>query len=134
MILINIGTERKEVQAMLARLDHRVKNLRPAMSVVGQVVRGSVIRNFMVGGRPEKWKPSVRAKKQGGKTLVDTGRLRSSIASRAFPDHVEIGTNVQYAVMHQLGTRFFPARPFLVVQEEDWPEIDAAFARHILRR
>jgi len=134
MILINVGTERREVQAMLARIDRRAKNLRPVMRVVGQVVRSSVVRNFMVGGRPEKWEPSQRVKRKGGKTLVRRGRLRDSIKSRAFPDHVEVGTNVKYAIFHQLGTKHMVSRPFLLVQEEDWPEIDAAFARHILRR
>jgi HK97 gp10 family phage protein len=44
---------------------------------------------------------------------VDTGRLRSSIASDIQGVTATVGTNVEYAVYIELGTRFQPARPFL---------------------
>lgn len=48
---------------------------------------------------------------------VDTGRLRSSINNRIGVDHLgliaTIGTNVDYAIYVELGTRFAPAQPFL---------------------
>jgi len=33
---------------------------------------------------------------------------------------VNFGTRVPYAIFHQEGTRKMPARPFLLVQREDW--------------
>ena len=45
----------------------------------------------------QQWKPSLRAKLQGGETLRDTGRLMASITHRVAGDSVEYGTNVDYA-------------------------------------
>jgi HK97 gp10 family phage protein len=48
---------------------------------------------------------------------VDTGRLRSSIMNQLATDErgllALIGTNVDYAIYQELGTRFMPAQPFL---------------------
>jgi HK97 gp10 family phage protein len=45
---------------------------------------------------------------------VDTGRLRSSIQYN--PGHLEctVGTNVEYAIFQELGTRHVPPHPFLL--------------------
>jgi len=45
---------------------------------------------------------------------VDTGRLRSSITSDADADGVVIGTNVNYAIFQEKGTRHQEGTPFLV--------------------
>lgn len=48
---------------------------------------------------------------------VDTGRLRSSIGTGLGIDndglHVRVGTNVEYAIHQEFGTRFQPGKPFL---------------------
>jgi HK97 gp10 family phage protein len=48
---------------------------------------------------------------------VDTGRLRSSISHQLTVDGqglvAYVGTNVDYAIFQELGTRFMPAQPFL---------------------
>ena len=48
---------------------------------------------------------------------VDTGNLRRSITHElgvsGFDQFVRIGTNVDYAIFQELGTRFHPAHPFL---------------------
>lgn len=48
---------------------------------------------------------------------VDTGRLRSSITNGLAVDgrglHAKVGTNVDYAIYVELGTRFAHAQPFL---------------------
>lgn len=48
---------------------------------------------------------------------VDTGRLRSSISHQVTADGQGlvgyVGTNVNYALYVELGTRFSPAQPFL---------------------
>ena len=63
----------------------------------------------------------------GKKTLVDTARLQNSITARAGADRVIVGTNLVYARIHQMGGMAgrnkkvrIPARPYLMVQEEDW--------------
>lgn len=51
------------------------------------------------------------------KVPVDTGRLRSSIATRLTAEgdsrYVEVGTNVKYAPYVEYGTSKQPAQPFL---------------------
>jgi len=66
----------------------------------------------------------------GKKTLIDTARLQNSVTARAEADRVVIGSNVVYARIHQLGGKAgrnkkvkIPARPYLLVQEEDWTPI-----------
>lgn len=63
----------------------------------------------------------------GKKTLIDTARLQNSITARAGADRVIVGTNLVYARIHQMGGMAgrnkkvrIPARPYLMVQEEDW--------------
>lgn len=76
----------------------------------------------------------------GKKTLIDTARLMNSINSRAYADRVEVGTNVVYAAIHHFGGPAgrgkkvkIPARPYLMVQNEDWREIRAALADYLMK-
>ncbi len=144
------------VERRLRKVLSRMDDLTPAMTECGLVLLGSVARNFKDGGRPVRWKPSARAA-AGGKTLIDTARLKNSMTMRAGRRHVAVGTNVAYAAIHQFGGRInktvavrahrrllvqvfghkvtvrrvrvrahsrkmdikIPARPFLMVQDED---------------
>ncbi len=77
---------------------------------------------------------------------MDTRRLRNSITKKVYFDHVEVGTNVRYAAIHQYGgtikprrkkwLRFksggrwamkkkvkIPARPFIGIGEDDVTDI-----------
>lgn len=58
---------------------------------------------------------STTIKVISGIPLVKTGRLKNSIASMVPADEntAYIGTNVEYAKYHELGTRKLPARHFL---------------------
>lgn len=64
---IAIKVEDDGVQSLLKRLSEKVSDMTPAMQVIGQIVRTSVIRNFEEGGRysgarswrggAKKWEP-----------------------------------------------------------------------------
>ncbi len=163
MTTIDVKIDDKEVKALLTELQTKMKNLTPAFREIGQIVRSSVIKNFMEGGRPEKWKPhaestilgSIRKgyftkkgklrepisrKLRKGKVLINTGRLMKSIKSKAFSDRVEVGTNVIYSAIHQFGGKAgrrgqitIPARPFLLIQDEDWKEIKSALTSYLMK-
>lgn len=132
------------VKDMLAKLQQRVENPKPAFAEIGEIVRSSIIKNFQQSGRPEKWQPLATAtikKKRGGagKTLIDTARLMNSITARAHTDKAVIGTNVIYAAIHQFGGKAgrglkatIPERPFLMVQDEDWTPITEAISRYLV--
>lgn len=107
-------------------------------------------------GRP--WKKSLRAKTTGGQTLVDTGRLKNSITSRATSHGVEVGTNDKRASIHQgnngrdvkikakkakalrfkIGNSWaikksvtIPARPFIGISDDDQEEVTDIINEHI---
>jgi len=80
-------------------------DLSPALRAIGEAMVTSTRLRFASGTGPDgaKWKPSKRALKEGGQTLVLSRRLESSIMANATSSLVEWGTNVIYAAIHQLG-------------------------------
>jgi phage virion morphogenesis protein len=122
----------------LARDLHQVE--RP-LKAIGTYMVGSVQKNFQAQGRPQKWTPLApstlrgrrKGKGSGGPSiLTDTARLKNSIQSKiaiSADPSVSIGSNVKYARRQQegfpkgtgRGHAHTPARPFLVIQDEDVP-------------
>jgi phage gpG-like protein len=68
-----------------------------------QRMERSIYLNFEQGGRPVKWKPSLRAKQTGRKTLLDKHILQNSIFAKATGTGIIIGTPVVYAAIHNFG-------------------------------
>ncbi len=167
---IKVAIDDAKVTGLLDRLKARTRDLTPAMRIIGETIRSSVIKNFMEGGRPNRWKPTkvlstylsytMRKTKSGNhkraytlgggltkaferytagkKTLIDTGRLKNSVTSRAYPGKAIVGTNVVYAAIHQFGGMAgrgrkvkIPIRPFLMVQDEDWPVIRRTIEKYL---
>jgi len=100
--MIKITIDDRKVQTLLKDLQGRLKDMSPVMKKVAGIMHDAVEENFEKEGRP-KWKPSIRALKQGGKTLQDTGQLASSISSRYDRNSAQVGTNKAYAAVHQFG-------------------------------
>ena len=174
-VSMGIKIEDDRVRGLLTRIQRRMADLTPAMKIIGETVRTSVIRNFEVGGRP-RWKPLspvTLARRKGKKILMRqgfAGGLAGSIHWKAYSDRAVIGTNKIYAAVHQFGAKKgsfgaftftvrehmrrirsggkvrvrehkrtvrlpwgdIPARPFLMVQREDWEEIREALLEHIV--
>lgn len=123
--------------------------------VLGAAMRESTLERFKQSKDPQgkRWRTSIRAADEGGKTLVKSAQLRNSIRVKADATGFAVGTNVIYASTHQLGAkgrtiraktakglRFcigdrwvtakkvrvdIPARPFLGLSEDDMKEIKA---------
>jgi phage gpG-like protein len=88
----------------VAQLVRKVGDLRPVLAQFGIHMIRSVEQTFEAGGRPTAWPPSLRVLLKGGKTLIDTARLKNSVvAAVTGPTTMAIGTNVAYAAAHQLG-------------------------------
>lgn len=100
---IRIDIQDGPAKSLLMELRQRSQDTTPAMRIIGEIVRTSVVKNFEAEGRPTPWKKSKRAIKEGGRTLTKRGRLMNSITAKAGRDSVDIGTNVIYARIHQLG-------------------------------
>ncbi len=128
-VRIDLTVDDREIRASLDRLLKRLADPLPVLEEIGQGLITSTIDRFERERGPDKvsWKKSARAKKQGGQTLTDTGRLRASITGNVRSDGIEIGTNVVYAAIHQFGGEAgprkrrvtLPARPYLGVDDED---------------
>jgi phage virion morphogenesis protein len=145
------------VQARLFALARATGHARPLMERIGAVLESSARKRFRTQAAPDgsTWKPSIRARIKGGKTLIDRGHLRDSITHDADDTHAEIGSNLIYATIHQLGgvisakgggfLKFkipgvgwrqvrsvtIPARPYLGVSEEDRVEMNAQVDRYL---
>jgi len=145
---IKIEVDDKGVKKALQELSERVEDLTPVMRRIGELLVSSVQENFNREGRysepgswrggSKRWQPlapsTIRQRERlgywPGQILTRTGRLKSSINYQAGKDHVVVGTNLIYAAIHQFGGKAgrghranIPARPFLVVQDEDLEEI-----------
>lgn len=167
---INVKIDDREVKELLNRIQRNLRDLTPAMEVIGSTVRTSIVRNFEKSGRP-KWAKHSKVTKErrgkGAKVLMAqgfAGGLAGSINYRADKDSVKVGTNKIYGAVHQFGAKKgsfgsvtanikahlrkgvkvkahtremklpwgdIPSRPFLMVQDEDWTEIQAALSDHI---
>jgi phage virion morphogenesis protein len=143
MIKLSVTLDAEQAKATLTALAGKMKNMTPVMKTVGQLLRASIQRNFEQGGRPQGWirlSPATLKKRRGSKILVDTARLKNSIKVQASSDRVVVGTNVVYAAIHHFGGQAgrgrkvkIPARPFMLVQDEDWKEINSVAADYLLK-
>jgi len=96
------GLER--ARAELRGLWARIRDPHPVLQEFGVHMVRSIEQTFEAGGRPVAWPPSIRARTRGGKTLIDTARLKNSIVPRVeAADTLRIGTTLPYAAAHQLG-------------------------------
>lgn len=157
---IRIKVDDSRFRQALKRLARLAGDLRPTLDAIGFLVAGQTRRRFDEGLAPSgrRWKQSGRAEAQGGQTLLDTGRLRDSIAHRLRgAKAVDIGTNVRYAAIHQFGgeitpktakvLRFrvpgggwvskgrvrIPARPYLGLNRRDIQDIQNLVRRRLAR-
>lgn len=110
--LIEIKVDTKEVQEMLLKLHDRLGDLTPAMKVIGEIVRTSIVRNFEKQGRPGGWAKLTKAtvKMRGASKPIlrrqgFAGGLMGSISASPGKDSVSVGTNKVYAAIHQFGAK-----------------------------
>lgn len=150
-VYVRIGGDREK---LLKRME-KLARLRKAEAgrAMAEALRTAAVERFGTQKSPEgkRWKTSIRAKAEGGKTLTKTAYLKNSIRSEADEKGFAVGTNVIYAATHQLGdtgrtirprkakalrfqvngkwvsakqvTVSIPARPFLGISEEDEAEL-----------
>ncbi len=125
--------------AKLKRLASKAA-LRSAFLEIAARMETATRMRFEAGTDPDgkKWKPSARALKEGGRTLVDTAHLMQSITSRSDDTAALVGSNVIYARIHQLGGKAgrggsadMPARPYLGFSREDKTAITEIFINNL---
>lgn len=132
-------------------------------AALGEVARESTLERFKRSTAPDgrKWRTSIRAAAEGGKTLIQTSQLRNSIRVKSDATGFAVGTNAKHATTHQFGEsgrtirakrakalRFqvdgkwiskkqvrvtIPARPFLGLSDDDMQEMKATVEEFISR-
>lgn len=147
--MISVEVQSEETERLFAELSRRMSDTGPVLDAIGQILVSSTQLRFVDEESPDHvpWQPlssvtlARRRKKGGGaKILRDTGRLASSITYVAGDGSVSVGTNVDYANVHQYGQRKgasgrtkrnspipwgdIPARPFLGINDDDLKSID----------
>ena len=135
---IEIKIDNQEVTQKLLELARRGENLRPLMKNIAGIFAYSTEENFANEGRPDKWldlseKTKKQRKKSGhwpGQILQVSGQLASSINTYYDDESAVIGSNLDYAAIHQLGGQAgknksvsIPARPYLLLTDENLEEI-----------
>ena len=106
MLTASVEDEATRVYFEIAQRMGKSKDL---MAAVGQSLVSSTVRRFATQSGPDgqPWTPLSKAtlKKRGpsAKALLASGRLRQSITFSASAAQVEVGTNLIYARIQQLG-------------------------------
>lgn len=142
---VSMKIDDTEVVAMVDGILKRSQDFTAAMQIIGETALASIQRNFETGGRPGAWAPlsPVTLKSKPNTKILAVkgfaGGLLGSIHPEAGPTKVEIGTNKIYGAIHHFGGKAgrghkvtIPARPYMMVQDEDWVEFNAALEEYYL--
>lgn len=134
--------QRISLQQLINELDitkSQCDNLNPLLNEVSMQLEHVTQESFDKESSPfgDKWTPlsqQTLKNKRGSKILTESSLLQSSINSRvnmqsAMKGSVSIGTNLEYAKIHQFGGKAgrslkvnIPARPFLPFKDGDIPD------------
>lgn len=119
----NVRFDDKHWKGFIRTLDKNVKNPFPILKAAF-ATRGfrDVISHFNAEkGEKGKWKKSQRAKREGGKTLQDTGNLRGGFLPRNIAKHgknsIVFFNPVPYARKHDEGLDGLPQRDFMYLTD-----------------
>ncbi|MCH4573103.1 phage virion morphogenesis protein [Achromobacter xylosoxidans] len=141
----------------MKRLDELIKDMTPALRGIGEYLASSSKDRFGSQTAPDgsAWAPlsewyreSKRANKD--KVLTLNGYLCNTIHWQVFPDQVLVGSNLEYAAIHQFGGIIrpkrakalkvggrvvsqvkIPARPYLGISTDDATESEALVAEYL---
>ena len=127
---IEIEFDNKDVHEKLLNLAKRTENLRPLMKNIAGIFAYSTEENFKEEGRPDKWVDLAESTVEG--------KLAASINTYYDNDSAVIGSNLEYAAIHQLGGQAgknksveIPARPYLFLTNDDYDEILHEINKHL---
>lgn len=145
MSRFTLRTDDKEWQRRAQSLEHGMRDVTPLMRQWGEIAHASITENFEVGGRP-RWKrlSAVTIKRKGhDRPLIGrTGNL-SRIVVQVGQTAVRLGTHPAahaYASIQHYGGHagrnlkvLIPARPYMVLRDEDRAEMEETTVRYLKR-
>lgn len=102
---LTITIQDADVLSGLRKMKAVADDLGPVLADIGAELESSTVKRFVTNLAPDgvPWPPSARAKATGRPTLVQFGDLRDSIHYVVEGDAVEVGSNLIYAGIHQVG-------------------------------
>ena len=111
---IDIEVDDRGIRKLLLNLQKRMKDMTPVFREIGEIILESVQNNIREGESPDgkSWPQSIRAKVEGGQTLMDTPDAPFQQPERPGREstQVTVGSNWKYAHVHQLGAIIRPKR------------------------
>lgn len=154
-------TLKDDASPAFRRLQQLAADPRLLMAEIGQTLVTNRQLRFETGTGPDRkpWKPSLRAQRGKGQTLIDRGLLRESVVRQPVVsgNSVTLSSNLRYAAVHEFGAtirpvrakalRFalpgggfatvkqavIPARPFMAFDRDDAEDVLATVRAHIDR-
>ena len=118
----------EELQGKLERLSKALENKTPLLRRIANTLQNVTEESFDKQASPfgEKWKPNAPKtlqKKRGNKILIQSGLLSQSFTQKVTGSSAQVGTNKEYAAIHQFGGKAgrkkrvtIPARPFMPIK------------------
>ena len=118
----------EELQGKLEKLSKALENKTPLLRRVANTLQNVTEESFDKQASPfgEKWKPNAPKtlqKKRGNKILIQSGLLSQSFTQKVTGSSAQVGTNKEYAAIHQFGGKAgrnkrvtIPARPFMPIK------------------
>ena len=135
---VEIKLDNKAVEKALLQVAQKCENMRPLMKNIAGIMADATEQNVEEEGRPDKWqelakrtiKQRTKTKHYPGKILQVEGRLALSVTTQYDNNSAVIGSNLDYARIHQLGGQAgknksveIPVRPYLLLTNDDYDEI-----------
>lgn len=105
MLSLKIELDLSKFKANLQDKLNRCSDIKPQLEAIGGDMLKDVQLNFRKESTPEneKWTPSQRVLKHGGKTLRKSGALQRSIHQQTDSVSVAVGTNLEYSAVQFYG-------------------------------
>lgn len=100
--LMTIDLNLTDVTRMINGMAEAGRDTSPLMRKIAGLLAATTALNFRDQGNPP-WEPSAAAQARTGETLSHFGHLRRSITEKYDAGHAMVGTNIEYAAIHQLG-------------------------------
>ena len=118
----------EELQEKLSKASAALADKTPLLRRIANTLQNVTEESFDKQASPfgEKWKPNAPKtlqKKRGNKILIQSGLLSQSFTQKVTGSSAQVGTNKEYAAIHQFGGKAgrgkkvnIPARPFMPIK------------------
>ena len=142
---IEITIDDKRLKQYFNQLEQKGKQPHELLKRLGAIIEDAVDENFDEEGRPQHWKLlDEKTKRQraklgySGQILQRTGKLKRSITRKVAERYVLVGTNLEYAAIHNFGgptgrnhSVDMPERPFMTITDQDMDDLVKTTVRYL---